>query len=61
VNPAQFRLPGGHLIPALAILVSMMILVFANTRQLVAGAIALALGAVLYLMATRGANATAAA
>ena len=61
VNPAQFRLPGGHLIPALAILVSMMILVFANTRQLVAGAIALAVGAVLYLMATRGANATAAA
>ena len=61
VNPAQFRLPGGHVIPALAILVSMMILVFANSRQLVAGAIALAVGAVLYLIATRGANATAAA
>ena len=61
VNPAQFRLPGGHLIPALAILVSMMILVFANSRQLVAGAIALAVGAVLYLIATRGANAAASA
>jgi basic amino acid/polyamine antiporter, APA family len=59
VNAAQFTLPGGHLIPALAIIVSMMILVFANSRQLVAGAIALSVGAVLYLIASRGAHATA--
>ena len=59
VQPAQFLLPGGPIIPTLAILVSMMILVFANRTQLIAGGVALAVGAVLYLMATRGANATA--
>jgi amino acid transporter len=59
VQPAQFVLPGGPVIPTLAILVSMMILVFANRTQLVAGGLALAAGAVLYLMATRGADATA--
>ena len=59
VQPAQFVLPGGPVIPTLAILVSMMILVFANRTQLIAGGVALAAGAVLYLMATRGSDATA--
>ena len=59
VQPAQFVLPGGPVIPTLAILVSMMILVFANKTQLIAGGVALAAGAVLYLIATRGSHATA--
>ena len=59
VQPAQFMLPGGPLIPVLAIAVSMMILVFANRTQLTAGAVALVVGAVLYFIATRGAHATA--
>ena len=59
VQPAQFVLPGGPLIPTLAIAVSMMILVFANRTQLTAGAVALVVGAILYFIATRGAHATA--
>ena len=59
VQPAQFVLPGGPVIPTLAILVSLMILVFANKTQLIAGGVALAAGAVLYLIATRGSHATA--
>ena len=59
VPPAQFVLPGGPVIPTLAILVSMLILVLANRTQLVAGGVALAAGAVLYLIATRGSHATA--
>ena len=59
VPPAQFVLPGGPVIPTLAILVSLMILVFANKTQLIAGGVALAAGAVLYLIATRGSHATA--
>ena len=58
VQPARFLLPGGHLIPALAIAVSMMILFFANRTQLIAGAIALVVGGLLYLIAIRGAHAT---
>jgi predicted membrane channel-forming protein YqfA (hemolysin III family) len=59
VNPAQFVLPGGPLIPVLAIAVSMMILLFANRTQLTAGGVALLVGAVFYFIATRGAHATA--
>ncbi len=59
VQPAKFILPGGPLIPSLAIAISMMILVFATTRQLVAGGVALAVGAVLFLIATGGSNASA--
>ena len=58
VQPAQFVLPGGPLIPTLAIAVSMMILLFANRTQLVAGGVALVVGAVFYFIATRGAHAT---
>lgn len=59
VQPAKFVLPGGPLIPTLAITISMMILVFATTRQLIAGGLALAVGAVLFLIATGGSNASA--
>jgi amino acid transporter len=59
VNPATFRLPGGHVIPILAILISMMILVFASRIQLISGTWALVAGAVLYFIATRSANAPA--
>jgi amino acid transporter len=59
VNPASFRLPGGHTIPVLAILISMMILVFANRIQLISGTWALVAGAVLYFVATRSAHASA--
>lgn len=54
VNPASFVLPGGPVIPGLAILISMMILVFANQQQLISGTWALVAGAVLYLIAVRG-------
>jgi amino acid transporter len=58
VNPASFRLPGGHTIPVLAILISMMILVFANRIQLISGTWALVAGAVLYFIATRSTHAS---
>lgn len=58
VNPASFVLPGGPVIPGLAILISMMILVFANQQQLISGTWALVAGAVLYLIAVRGGQQT---
>jgi amino acid transporter len=58
VNPASFRLPGGHVIPVLAILISMMILVFASRIQLISGTWALVAGAVFYFIATRSPHAS---
>jgi amino acid transporter len=58
VNPASFRLPGGHVIPVLAILISMMILVLASRIQLISGTWALVAGAILYFIATRGTHAS---
>jgi amino acid transporter len=57
IKPAAFVLPGGPVIPVLAILSSLLILVGASQVQLVSGLWALAAGAVLYLIATRGAAA----
>ena len=57
VKPALFVLPGGPTIPVIAILSSLLILVGANQTQLISGTIALLVGAVLYLIATRGASA----
>jgi len=57
VKPATFMLPGGSTIPIIAILSSLLILVGANQAQLVSGTGALVAGAVLYLVATRGAAA----
>lgn len=44
-----FRLPGGPTIPILALVLSLVFLASAEPRNLVAGAIALAVGAVIYL------------
>ena len=54
VKPAAFVVPFGPLIPAAAILISLSILAGASRRQLLAGAAALAAGAVLYLIAVAG-------
>jgi len=47
-SPAAFRAPGGPLVPALAILVSLAILAGATGAQLLGGAVGLAAGVVLY-------------
>jgi amino acid transporter len=57
VKPALFVLPGGPTIPLIAILSSLLILVGASQTQLISGTVALVVGAVLYLIATRGASA----
>jgi amino acid transporter len=51
---APFTIPGGPLIPGIALLVCVAILFGATRTQLIAGAYALAAGAVLYLIATTG-------
>jgi amino acid transporter len=53
VRPASFTVPMGPVIPALAIVVSLTIGAGATGRQLRAGALALAAGAVLYVVARR--------
>jgi APA family basic amino acid/polyamine antiporter len=56
VKPATFVVPGGPVIPALAIAIALAILAGATRVQLVAGVVALAVGAVLYLVAMAGAG-----
>ncbi len=56
VAPAQFTVPFGPVIPTVAILISLGILVGATGQQLLAGAAALAAGAVLFAIATLGAK-----
>jgi amino acid transporter len=53
VKPPVFVVPFGPAIPVAAIVISLAILAGASTRQLVAGGVALASGALLYLIATR--------
>ncbi|MBI5851859.1 MAG: APC family permease [Planctomycetes bacterium] len=53
VRPAVFVVPGGPLVPILAILVSLSILVGASREQLLGGTWALLGGAVLFLIARR--------
>jgi amino acid transporter len=48
---APFTIPGGPVVPVLALVISVAILYGANAAQLQAGAIALVLGAVLYAIA----------
>jgi basic amino acid/polyamine antiporter, APA family len=60
VRPATFRLPGGPVIPILAILISLSILFGATQAQLISGTSALAVGAVLYFIAVRGSRREAA-
>ena len=52
-----FRLPGGPTIPILALLVSLAFLSSAEQKNLIAGAIALAVGAVIYLLRRRAPSA----
>jgi basic amino acid/polyamine antiporter, APA family len=50
VRPALFVVPGGHLIPAAGILISVAIVAFATPRQIVVGLGALVVGAGLYAL-----------
>jgi amino acid transporter len=54
MRPAEFTTPLGPVVPVLASLVALGILAGATPQQLLSGAAALAGGAVLYLIATRG-------
>ena len=54
LKPASFTVPGGPVIPSIAIAVALAILAGATRVQLVAGVVALAVGAVLYVIATAG-------
>ncbi len=55
VAPANFTVPFGPVIPVIAILISSSILAGATLQQLLAGAAALAVGGVLFAVATLGA------
>lgn len=52
-TPKGFRLPGGPLVPVLALLLCVAFLASAETANLVAGAIALAVGVVIYALRRR--------
>ena len=54
VAPANFTVPLGPVIPIVAILISSTILAGATSQQLLAGVAALAVGGVLFAVATRG-------
>ena len=54
MRPAEFTTPGGPIVPVLASIVTLSILFGATPAQLLAGAYALAGGAVLFLIATVG-------
>lgn len=47
-RPGSFRLPGGLLIPGLALVVSLVFLSSANSRNLIAGLVALVIGFAIY-------------
>ncbi|MDO8681273.1 MAG: APC family permease [Acidobacteriota bacterium] len=51
VGPAQFTVPGGPVVPVLAMVVALAILRGASNAQLTAGALALVAGGVLFLIA----------
>jgi basic amino acid/polyamine antiporter, APA family len=53
VRPATFVVPGGPIIPLLAIGISLTIIAGASRAQLIGGAWAIAAGTVLYIVATR--------
>ena len=59
VAAAEFVAPGGPIVPIVAIAITSRILVSATTQQLLAGGAALAAGAVLFAIATRGARTAA--
>jgi hypothetical protein len=53
VPPPQFTVPFGPVIPILAMIVASAILAGATQAQLIAGAAAIAAGAVLYILAPK--------
>jgi basic amino acid/polyamine antiporter, APA family len=53
INPPTFVVPLGPLIPAAAIVIAIAMLAGARREQLIAGIVALAVGAVLYVIAVR--------
>jgi len=53
VQPPTFRTPLGASVPVLAIVVSLIILVGASSEQLIGGATALALGAIVFFLNDR--------
>jgi amino acid transporter len=53
VKPPTYRTPLGPIVPAAAIVIALAMIAGARREQLIAGAIALAVGAVLYLVAVR--------
>ncbi len=59
VGAAHFVAPGGPIVPIAAIAITSSILVSATTQQSLAGGAALAAGAVLFAIATRGARTAA--
>ena len=60
VRPALFMVPGGPVIPGLAILIALAILFGATRQQLISGTGALVAGAVLYVIAVRARRSSAA-
>jgi hypothetical protein len=52
-HPAAFVIPGGPIVPAIALVVSIGIGFGATQQQLLGGALALAAGAVLYAISVR--------
>jgi amino acid transporter len=54
MGPAQFTIPGGPVVPVVASIVALGILFGATNEQRLAGAAALAAGAVLFAVATYG-------
>lgn len=56
IQPATFVVPGGPVIPSLAILIALTILFGANRTQLISGTWALVAGAALYFVAVRQAS-----
>jgi amino acid transporter len=59
VKPATFTAPFGPIVPAIAILVSCAVVAGASRLQLLGGTLALATGAVLFLVAARSTSAAA--
>ena len=59
VAPAQFTVPLGPVIPILAMLITSSILAGATSQQLLSGVAALAVGGVLFAIATAGTRTTA--
>ena len=53
MQPPTFRIPLGALVPVLAIAVSLIILLSASRAQLIGGAAALAVGAIVFFLNDR--------